>query len=143
MSSFTDELVVKKLKNGMWETARDFEYQVGKEGSGNIVKVPSGFKTDFASVPRPFWIIIPPDGQYTSAAVVHDYLYNIQDRPRVTCDAIFLEAMQVLGVPLWKRRIMYRAVRMFGWIPWNFKNKEVRNERTRVLEDAKQQIPDD
>lgn len=119
MSSFTDPLIVKKLKSGFWETAGEFEYHVGEEGSDNKIKVPAGFLTDFASVPRIFWMIYPPDGQYTQAAVLHDYLYNIQDRPRATADAIFLEAMKVLGVPLLRRRIIYRAVRIFGWIPWN------------------------
>lgn len=119
MPKFTEPLIVKKLKGGLWEVADGFEYHVGKKNSDDVIQVPKGFKTDFASVPRPFWMILPPDGQYTQATVLHDFLYNIQDRKRVACDAIFLEAMGVLGVQLWKRRVMYRAVRMFGWLPWN------------------------
>ena len=33
-------------------------------------------------------------------------------------DRVFLESMGVLSVPLWKRRVMFRAVRMFGWLCW-------------------------
>ena len=129
MSSFTDPLIVKKLKDSLWETASEFEYHVGVEGSENKIKVPVGFTTDFASIPRLFWIIYPPDGQYTQAAVLHDYLYNIQDRPRATADAIFLEAMQVLGVPFLRRKIIYRAVRLFGWIPWNNRARKKKKQQ--------------
>lgn len=123
MSSFTEPLIVKKLKGRMWEVTRSFDYYVGEENSNDKITVSKGFITDFASVPRPFWIVVPPDGQYSQAAVLHDYLYRMQKvgrnrRSRKECDQIFLEAMSVLNVPLWKRRIMYRAVRMFGWIPW-------------------------
>ena len=126
MSSFTDKLVVTKISKRMWEVARAFEYHVGSEESAEIVSVPQGFQTDFASVPRIFWIIIPPDGEYTQAAVVHDYLYHTKKYDREICDKIFIEAMGVLGVSLWKRKIMHRAVRMFGWIPW--KKKDAKEE---------------
>ena len=129
MSSFTDPLIVKKLKDSLWETASEFEYHVGVEGSENKIKVPVGFPPDIASIPRLFWIIYPPDGQYTQAAVLHDYLYNIQDRPRATADAIFLEAMQVLGVPFLRRKIIYRAVRLFGWIPWNNRARKKKKQQ--------------
>jgi len=118
MSSFTKPLVVKKLKSGMWEVSVGFIYYIGKEGGEDYVFVPTGFKTDFASVPRIFWSILPPDGQYTQSCVLHDFLYFKKNRPRKNCDKIFLESMQVLGVAWWKRCIIYRAVRLFGWIPW-------------------------
>ena len=125
MSSFTKPLVVRKRSDGMWELTESFEYHVGKEGSNDKVEVLKGFKTDFASVPRPFWVIFPPDGQWTGAAVVHDFLYWTQARTRKESDGIFLEAMGVLGVPYWKRKIMHRAVRSFGWLPWNKRSKEL------------------
>ena len=124
MSSFTSDLIVKKVGDMIWEVYTPFEYHVGKEDSTDIIKVPKGFQSDFASIPRLFWMILPPDGEYTGASIIHDFLYFIQDRSRVTCDKIFLEAMLVLGVSLWKRRIMYRAVRLFGWMPWNNKARE-------------------
>lgn len=110
----------------MWRVARSFKYHVGEEGSGDVITVPRGFKTDFASVPRIFWTIIPPDGNYTQCAVLHDYGYFTQKRSRKEVDKIFLESMKVLGVPTWKRHTMYRAVRSFGWIPW--RKKEVYKE---------------
>jgi len=118
MSSFTEPLIVKKISKRMWEVDRGFNYHVGVEDSKEFVHVPEGFPTDFASIPRPFWIIFPPDGQYTQAAVLHDYLYHSRIYKRKKSDLIFLEAMKVLEVPFWKRRIIFRAVRWFGWIPW-------------------------
>lgn len=118
MSSFTKPLIVKKLIDGRWEVAKGFTYHLGYNKSGDVVRVPKGFKTDFASVPRLFWSIIPPDGKYSQAAVLHDYVYQKHTFERKKCDQIFLEAMKVLGVSWWKRRTMYRAVRLFGGIPY-------------------------
>lgn len=78
------------------------------------VRVPVGFETDLASVPRVLWSLVPPFGRYSKAAIVHDRLYNIQDRPKKKADKLFLRAMKDLGVPFWKRKVMYRFVRLFG-----------------------------
>lgn len=121
MSSFTEPLTVTKISGKMWRVERGFEFYVGSEDSGARISVPEGFETDFASVPRIFWTILPPDGEYTQAAVLHDYLYNTKKFSRKYSDDIFLMAMEALGVALWKRNIMYRAVRMFGWRPWSRK----------------------
>ena len=76
--------------------------------------VPRGFETDLASVPRILWSIFPPHGQYSKAAVLHDYLYRVSKLSRAHCDRIFLDCMEALGVPLVQRRAMYLGVRMFG-----------------------------
>ena len=73
-------------------------------------------------------MIIPKSGKFNAAAVVHDYLYFSKLRTRQEADKIFLEAMECLDVPLWKRRVMYRAVRMFGWIPWGKKEDKPKDE---------------
>ena len=61
MSSFTQELTVTK-KNKYWFVERAFSYHVGTKDSLQRIDVPRGFLTDFASVPRLFWIVLPPDG---------------------------------------------------------------------------------
>jgi len=124
MSSFTEKLIVSKISNKYWEVERSFEYYVGEESNPEYIEVPAGFKTDFASVPRMLWNIIPPDGNYTQAAVLHDYMYFRQLFKRSKCDKIFLEAMEVLKVSLWKRKIMYQSVRLFGWIGWGRHDKK-------------------
>ncbi|MBW1976145.1 MAG: DUF1353 domain-containing protein [Deltaproteobacteria bacterium] len=48
------------------------------------------------------------------AAVVHDYCYRTGCLSRKKCDQLFSEGMKVLGVPFWKRYVMYWVVRLFG-----------------------------
>jgi hypothetical protein len=96
----------------------DFGSEIGKEGSGDVVHVPIGTYTDFASIPRPLWVIFPRWGKYGNAAVIHDWLYWNQARSREESDKIFLEGMEVLEVPTWKRRTIYYAVRWFGRFAW-------------------------
>ena len=115
MSSFTNPLVVSPLSDGRrWTLVVPFEYHVGELGSGEVIKAPEFFITDFASIPRLFWSILPPWGRYGKAAIIHDYCYRSHLYDRLRCDEIFLEAMGVLGVRPWTRRIIFRAVRIFG-----------------------------
>lgn len=87
------------------------------------ITVEEGFDTDYASVPRLFWAIYPPDGAYTEGAVVHDYLYWYQPCTRAEADTVFLEAMEALGIPWLRRRLIYASVRAGGWLAWNDNRK--------------------
>ena len=137
MSRFTEELLVSPLPDGRtWVIRRDFGYDIGEEGSKDTIDVPMGFKTDFASVPRLLWSIIPRWGKYGNAAVIHDFLYWMQDRTRAESDRVFLEAMLVLNVSFFMRKLIYYAVRLFGWFAWN------RNSKKR-LKDPEQKIHKD
>ena len=124
MSRFTESLVVTPLPDGKtWIILYDFGYEIGEEGSGNIINVPIGTYTDFASIPRPLWAIFPRWGKYGNAAVIHDWMYWNQAHPRRVADDIFLEGMEVLEVPKWKRNAIYYAVRWFGGFAWR-KNED-------------------
>lgn len=120
MSSFTVPLDIRLTASGRTGVLlNEFQYHVGSEESQDVITVPVGFETDFASTPVFAWIIFPPWGRYSKAAVIHDYLYQTRKRTRKEADTIFREAMCVLGVPVWQRTIMYLAVRWFGWLAWN------------------------
>jgi hypothetical protein len=119
MSSFTSPLVVSPINSRDWKLMRRFTYHVGSKYSRTYIRVPRGFVTDFASVPRIFWSLIPPWGRYGKAAVIHDYLYKENIGSRKSADDIFLEAMEVLKVSVLKRIIMYWAVRIFGYFAWH------------------------
>ncbi|KKM07440.1 hypothetical protein LCGC14_1733860 [marine sediment metagenome] len=128
MSSFTSPLIVKVLGKHKFELFRSFTFHVDSRYSKELIRVPKGFITDFASVPKAFWSIIPPYGKYTKAAVLHDYLYKYHgfvsgnqtiSYTRKEADQLFLKAMEVLGVGRIKRWIMYQAVRRFGAKAWN------------------------
>lgn len=136
MSSFTDPLVVTQIDAKFWLVTRSFEYRVGSEDSNEAIRVPVGFRTDFASIPRwAWWLIGHPAGEYAQAAVLHDWLYSenadeqtpdYKPRTRKECDDIFLEAMAVLDVAWWKRSLMHRAVRWQGWRAWGDERKKIK-----------------
>lgn len=90
---------------------------------GFVVAVPEGFTTDFASIPRGLWNVIPKRGKHDKAAVLHDAGYrgkllDIYGEPlvltRKQTDELFLEAMEVSGVGRLTRQTMFWAVRLFG-----------------------------
>lgn len=97
---------------------RPFIYYIGEEDSDDCVIVPLGYQTDFCSTPRFLWFIIPPDGQYAAASVVHDICYQKHLFSQKKSDEVFLEAMQVLGVSKWKRLAMFYGLRLFGFISY-------------------------
>lgn len=108
-------------KDGLWLLLADLVYQTK---AGEVITVPAGFDTDLASIPRIFHSVIPVNGKHRSPAIIHDYLYVVQDRSRSEADAIFLEAMESVGVRWTQRQTMYWAVRVGGWLPWNQRKKD-------------------
>ena len=114
MSSFTTPADLRMLDNYCFELLSRFEYHVGEYPSPNVIAVPAGTVTDLASVPRPLWVIFPPHGKWAKAAIIHDYLYANGIGTKEFADKVFLEAMEILGVPKTKRTLMYWAVRLFG-----------------------------
>lgn len=120
MSRFTTPLRLEDTgvaHNGreVFRVLESFTYEVGAEGSGLYIHVPVGFETDFASVPRLLWGLFPPTGPHGKAAVLHDFLYRKSSGfSKVLGDAIFLEAMETLGVSWWRRTLMYWSVSYFG-----------------------------
>jgi hypothetical protein len=78
------------------------------------IRVPAGFVTDLASVPRAlWWFAIPSDPRYIVASIVHDYLYRTGMVPRFLADAVFRTLVDP-GVGKKKRWLMWAAVRMAG-----------------------------
>lgn len=129
MSSFTDPLAVEQLPEGdEWVTLRDFSFWYECDDTlpdmlsvrcKSRLLVPAGTRSDFASIPRLLWPLIGhPAGNYAQASVMHDELYRRGAEPgalpRARCDELFLEGMRVLGVPWWKRRLMWAGVRLGG-----------------------------
>lgn len=84
----------------------------------NTVTVPSGFRTDLASIPRPLWAVLPPVGKYDAAAVIHDYLYVTGGVTRHQADNVLNEAMTMLHVGDGARRAIYLGVILGGWVQW-------------------------
>lgn len=118
MSSFTTPFIGELVGKNKWRVFKEFDYHVGSYPSLEIIHVPVGFITNFASVPRIFWFLISPIDDHGKAAVVHDYLYTIGYSKKSVCDKIYLEALTVLKVSKIKRIILYYGVKYFGWCNW-------------------------
>jgi hypothetical protein len=99
-----------------WFLTRALIYEL--PGTGLRVEVPAGFVSDFASIPRPFWSVLPTWGKYGSPAVVHDYLYWDQRCTREQADWILLLAMEETHVGPIQRFVIHRAVRWGGALAW-------------------------
>lgn len=97
------------------------------------VTVPPGFVTDFASIPRMFWSVLRPDGEYAYAAVVHDYLYWTQTRSREEADDILKMAMEDFEIGPAKAGVIYNAVRLGGQAAWNGNAKRKVQGEKRIL----------
>ncbi len=112
--------------SGRWvvELTSDFEYSLGAGNSPLVIRVPSGFRTDLASIPWALRWVFPPDGPYARAAVLHDWEYALGRFPRSLCDVIFWDAMTNRDLPPEMRVApitavcVYLAVRAFGWGPY-------------------------
>jgi len=91
-----------------------------------IVKVPKGFRTDFASIPKILFALpfINYKDKFNKAAVLHDFCYCSKLLNRKECDKLFLNAMKVLGIPLWKRYLFYYTVRIFGGSHYGNRSKK-------------------
>ena len=103
------------------------------------VTVPVGFVTDFASIPRFFWSALRPDGNYAYAAVVHDYLYWEQSRPKEIADKIFQLAMEDFRINRLTITALYEAVSLFGGPAWEENRKLKIMGEKRIIT----QFPDD
>ena len=86
------------------------------------LRIISGFVTDGASIPRlpGFWLLIghPMQGDVLPAAICHDGLYSAKITTRKMADQILLDIMCVYAVNRVKARIIWAAVRLFGWAAW-------------------------
>lgn len=125
MSAFTKNTnpIGRYLENGVdYELLENLTYHVGSEESNEVIVVPEGTVTDWASIPYIVQALIPKSiGK--RAAVVHDYLYKTNGLgglyTRKRCDEIFKEALIVLNVPKRTVQELYWGVRLGGWKPWS------------------------
>jgi Protein of unknown function (DUF1353) len=82
------------------------------------VTVPIGFVTDFASIPRLFWTMLPKDGDYTYPAIIHDYLYWEQPVPKDEADLILRYSMEDFKVNKAALEAIYLGVKVGGAGAW-------------------------
>lgn len=130
MSAFTTPLELEYLDGLTWRLTAEFDF--ASDTLERIVRVPVGFVTDFASIPRLLWNILPPTGSYGKAAVIHDMLYQHPEclTPAVTrlqADRTLREGMIALGTGRVTRWLIFAGVRVGGWVAWNhYRQQEAR-----------------
>lgn len=110
-------------------------------GSDHPIVVPAGFVTDFASIPRAFWSGMSPHGQYSRAAVLHDYLYWSQSCTRAQADKLFLQMMKQSGVSRANQLTIYGAARAAGEGGWQRNLAERRAGFVRVVPEGNREVP--
>lgn len=116
--SFDIPVLSPPLKDGAWKLAADWEL----EYDGETYRLPAGFETDGASIPRFLWRVCgtPLQTPRLYAALVHDYLYGGGDKyaTRADADALFRDIQIALGVSRVKAYIEYYALRLCGASHW-------------------------
>lgn len=113
MAAFGTRLAVALESDaGRWRLLETLIF--ASDVAGQVIAVPAGFETDFASVPRLPLAYMATANTAHRAAVVHDYLYTTAQVDRVTADKVFREAAEVSGVPGWRRALLYWGVRIGG-----------------------------
>lgn len=119
---------------------REVVYRIA--GSDQTITVPAGFVTDFASTPRALWSFgLAPHGQYSRAALLHDYLYWSQSCTQAQSDKLFLQVMKQSGVSPASQMTIYRGVRLAGDRGWH-RNAAARAAGfVRVIPEDRREIP--
>ena len=143
MSTIEDQkqfLVIKEFKSILVASPfADGKYWYLREDlrwssiSGDQHIVPKGFVTDFASIPRPLWSLLPKWARYGNAAVVHDYNYWVQEHDRKAADSAMVEGMRDLGVGALTRGTIYFFLRVFGGWAWRGNRKKREAGKVRVI----------
>ena len=124
LSSCTHVVNVSYLNTPLLIPWQQYDFQLAKDFKvkidSNIIIVPRGFISDFASIPRILWpIYAPHDTATLRASVLHDYLYICNaGYTRRQSDLIFYYALLNSGVTKFKAYKYFLAVRLFGWRYW-------------------------
>jgi hypothetical protein len=102
---------------------------------GELLCLPKDAFTDLASIPRPLWSLLPPQGEngaeYGLAAAAHDFMYRNTMLlwsgtawvkaafPKSKCDLLLKEMMLGCQVPELIAETIYQAVNLAGESSFN------------------------
>jgi hypothetical protein len=139
MSHFVTDLDVRRHTDGStdgrgtWMLLAPLKYC--SDELYQLITVPAGFITDFASVPRiPVAFLLTADAGH-AAAVIHDWAYTTHFVSRAKSDALFREALRSSGEPAWRVWLMWLGVRIGGSRPYESAGQR-QSERVQAELDA-------
>ena len=112
-----------------WSTNKWKQYKLLKDvhlelSNKDIITIPKGFEWDLSSVPRLFWAIMPPDGDFEIGALIHDYIYQTKNYSRKFGDLeMFIWSKVTNSTSKWSIKnidnyVRYYIVRLFGGFVW-------------------------
>ncbi len=111
---FRTNLRVSHLDDKTWELTQPLIW----EGKWQYLVIKSGFRTDFASIPKPVRPLLDNAGANAEAAVLHDAVWRESKRkqnPRIDpwhADGMFRRALRETGATALSRGLMWVAVRL-------------------------------
>ncbi|MGP1484900.1 MAG: DUF1353 domain-containing protein [Campylobacter sp.] len=116
--------LLKPFDKDKFELMQDYEIDPANLGlNAKKIKIPKGYKTNGANVPRLFWCIFAPNSpEYLSAVLVHDFLCDEaelkfkSDKRHgrdlfLVADTVLKQMMSELGVKKLKFQCFYYACR--------------------------------
>jgi hypothetical protein len=104
------------LDGDNWMLREPLRYTI--DPTGQVIEVPKGFVTDFASVPPALRSLLGPTGPYGMPAIVHDFLYWSQACSKDQADRLFRLSMEDSQVSSPLRWALFVAVHVFGGRAW-------------------------
>lgn len=123
MSQFLTPLHVVQVQNypkAVWRLEDDLIY--ASDMLADMITVPKGFRTDFASVPRIPFAYMLTGGKANAASVLHDWFYSTRAISRKQADDLFYEAILASGHSQWTAWLMWLGVRVGGGWTWRKDN---------------------
>jgi hypothetical protein len=122
-----------------WVLRARLRYKIEK--TGQIIYVPTGFVTDFASVPWAARSFVPSHGNHSVPAIVHDYLYWDQKCSRLEADLIMFAAMEEYESSWFAKHAVWSALRWGGGDAWSINIEDRKKELIRVIPPKYVDIP--
>lgn len=120
-------IVRRRVNNGNTRPLYVLEESLHIELSNrDLITIPHGFKWDLSSVPRPLWGLLPPDGDFELASLIHDYLYinklysrKFADKEMLIWSKVVSGTNNKISLRNFDNYVRYIAVRLFGGFVWN------------------------
>lgn len=93
--------------------------------------IPKWTETDLGSVPKWARILVDKDDpNFLIPFLVHDTIYETQIYSRAIADQLLYDLASELWAKWYKKTLVYRAVRLWGWLTWysHWPNYRLRTE---------------